>query len=134
MIYVSASVFAVLYAILLCIVAKLYYNYYHECQEMAKNADSDKEWPLVHKLMGRNVQDMQGISRKPPNFSQTDYTVSEQYQRRSGLMASQRQMPAIDQSGLLDDQQDSFDTSGDGKRESFFKNKLLEEKQGDLNY
>jgi hypothetical protein len=49
-------------------------------------------------------------------------------------MASQRQMPGLDQSGLLDDHQDSFDTSGDGKREGFFKNKLLEEKQGEFNY
>jgi len=49
-------------------------------------------------------------------------------------MASQRQMPGLDQSGLLDDHQDSFDTSGDGKREGFFKNKLLEEKQREFNY
>jgi hypothetical protein len=65
MIYVSASVFGVLYAALLCIVAKLYYNYYKECKEMEKNADSDKEWPLVHKLMGRNVNEqMRGSFRK----------------------------------------------------------------------
>lgn len=49
-------------------------------------------------------------------------------------MASQRQMPAIDTSGLLDDHQDSFDTSGDNKRESLFKNKLFDEKQGEFNY
>lgn len=55
MIYVSASVFAVLYAALLLIVAKLYYNYHQECKEMQRSADSDKEWPLVHKLMGRNI-------------------------------------------------------------------------------
>lgn len=79
MIYVSASVFGVLYAILLCIVGKLYYNYYHECQEMAKNADSDKEWPLVHKLMGRNVQDMRNTSRsRSPISGVVDYTVSDQ--------------------------------------------------------
>jgi hypothetical protein len=66
MIYVSASIFGFLYAVLLCIVGKLYYNYYHECQQMAKNADSDKEWPLVHKLMGRNVQDMRNSMKKSP--------------------------------------------------------------------
>ena len=55
MIYVSASVFAVLYALLLLIVAMLYYNYVQECKEMQRSADSDKERPLVHKLMGRNI-------------------------------------------------------------------------------
>lgn len=66
MIYVSASVFGVLYAALLCIVAKLYYNYYNECKEMAKSADQNNEWPLVHKLMGRNVSDPARTSFKRP--------------------------------------------------------------------
>ena len=57
MIYISASVFGFLYAALLAIVGYLYWKYYKECQEMKKNADSEKEWPLVHKLMGRNVQE-----------------------------------------------------------------------------
>lgn len=86
MIYVSASVFGVLYAILLCIVGKLYYNYYHECKEMAKNADSDKEWPLVHKLMGRNVADMNQSSRKSNVQATVDYTVTEQRRRESKLI------------------------------------------------
>ena len=57
MIYVSASVFGLLYFGLLLIVAKLYFNYKKECKEMEQNADSDREWQLVHKLMGRNMQD-----------------------------------------------------------------------------
>ena len=92
MIYVSASVFGVLYAVLLCIVAKLYYNYYRECQEMAKNADSDKEWPLVHKLMGRNVQDTRNSVRKNPVTNSVDYTVTEQRRRESKLFSSQRKV------------------------------------------
>ena len=66
MIYISASVFSVLYAALLVIVLVLYCRYHHECKEMAMSSDQDKEWPLVHKLMGRsNLSDR-------PTFNQAE--------------------------------------------------------------
>ena len=142
MIYVSASVFGVLYAILLCIVGKLYYNYYHECEEMKKNADSDKEWPLVHKLMGRNVADMRSPSTRNSKIpTSVDYTVTEQRRRESKLVQSSKAMAGVDDSRLIEDHSNSFDQDGvygqkDGQNAEnrFIKNKLGKDEQEEFNF